>query len=211
MGFSTFFSEQARRPSGVFGRFVMSVIFDRGNAFLNGLVLEAMAVQNGDRVLEIGCGTGRLIGEMAKSNDRGYIEGVDFSDAMVAIADKRNQRNIAREVVGITRSDFDELDYESGRFDKVCSVNAVYFWSQPENTARRIARILVPGGIVALAFEDIMQLRKKKLSTEVFRLYTVEEVRELLTNAGFMSDIEVVTRKRGKSLYHCVVARTPHA
>lgn len=72
VGFSTFYSRQAKRPSGIFGRFVMPVIFDRGNAFLNGLVLEA-------------------------------------------IAEKRNQRHIAREVVRITRGNFDELEYESGK------------------------------------------------------------------------------------------------
>ena len=211
MGLAAFFSRQARRPSGVFGRYIMAVVFDKGNAFLNRLVLDAIAVQNGDRVLEIGCGTGRLIGEMANSIDRGYLEGVDFSDAMVAIAEKRNRRYIASELIKITKGDFDELEYESGCFDKACSVNTIYFWSQPEITARRIVHILVPGGVVALAFEDIQQLRKKKLSAEIFRLYTVEEVLELLTNAGFLGDIEVLTRKRGKLLYHCVVARKPYA
>lgn len=211
MGFTTFFSKQARRPSGFFARFAMSVIFDKGNAFLNGLVLDAMAVESGERVLELGCGTGRLICEMAKSIDRGYIEGVDFSDAMVAIAEKRNRRSIASGQVKITRGDFDELEYERGCFNKVCSVNTVYFWPRPESTARKIASVLAPGGAVALAFEDIVHLQKRRLSAEIFRLYAVEEVRELLSNAGFMSDIGVMTRKRGKLLYHCVVARTPYA
>ena len=211
MEFATFFSRQARRPSGLFGRFVMSVVFDRGNAFLNGFVLDAMAVQEDDRVLEIGCGTGRLIGEMAKSIDRGYIEGVDFSDAMVAIARRRNRDSIASGQVKITKGDFDELEYGCDRFDRVCSVNTVYFWPRPESTATRIADVLVPGGTIALAFEDIKQLRNRNLSAEVFRLYAVEEIRELLANAGFSSDIDVLTREKGKLLYHCVVAKTPRA
>ena len=211
MGFAAFFSRQARRPSGLFGRFVMSVVFDRGNAFLNDLVLDAMAMQEGDRVLEVGCGTGRLIREMTKTIDRGYIEGVDFSDEMVAIAKRRNRGFIASGRVKITRGDFDELEYECGCFDKVCSVNTVYFWSRPESTAKRIADVLVPGGSIALAFEDIKQLRERNLSAEVFRLYTVEEVRELLANTGFSSEIDVLPRKQGKSLFHCVVAKTPRA
>ena len=189
----------------------MSVIFDRGNAFLNGLVLEAMAVRETDRILEIGCGTGHLIGEMAKSVDRGHIEGVDFSDEMVAVAERRNRDAIASGRVKITRGDFDELEYTSDRFDKVCSVNTVYFWPKPESTARKIADILVPGGTIALAFEDITQLRTKNLSAEVFRLYAVDEVREILVKAGFSNDMEVLTRKRGKLVYHCVVAKTPRA
>ena len=38
MNFSSFFSEQARRPDGLFGRVVMSIVFDKGNAFLNDFV-----------------------------------------------------------------------------------------------------------------------------------------------------------------------------
>jgi SAM-dependent methyltransferase len=63
----------------------MSAVVDKGNAFLNRILLDAMVVQAGESVLEIGCGTGFRIGEMAKTLDREYIEGVDFSDAMVAI------------------------------------------------------------------------------------------------------------------------------
>lgn len=35
MSFSSFFTEQARKPKGLFGRVVMSVVFDIGNAKLN--------------------------------------------------------------------------------------------------------------------------------------------------------------------------------
>jgi hypothetical protein len=73
MGLEAFFSRQARKPSGLFGRFVMSAVFDWGNAFLNGVVLDAMAVREGDRDLEIGCGTVRLSVEMARNLARGYI------------------------------------------------------------------------------------------------------------------------------------------
>ncbi|MCP4545269.1 MAG: class I SAM-dependent methyltransferase [bacterium] len=211
MGFSTFFSKQARKPSGLFGRLIMSAIFDRGNAFLNGFMFEALAVQKDDRILEIGCGTGRMIGEMAKSAKRGYVEGIDFSDEMVAIARRKNCRSIANGQVQITEGDIDTHDYERGCFDKVCSVNTIYFWSRPEHTTGRIANVLVPGGMVVLAFEDIEQLRSRKLSAEVFRLYEVEEVRTLLIEAGFSGDIDIFTRKRGKLLFHCVVAKTPCA
>ena len=92
MSFSTYFSEQARKPSGPFGRIVMPVVFDRGNAFLNGLVNSLIAVQPNDRVLEIGCGTGKLVDIMAKNMDKGIISGIDFSSTMVKIAQKRNKK-----------------------------------------------------------------------------------------------------------------------
>lgn len=57
MNFSRFFSEQARKPNGLFGRIVMSIVFDQGNAFLNDFVEELMSVQNDDHIIEIGMGT----------------------------------------------------------------------------------------------------------------------------------------------------------
>jgi len=54
MNFSTFFTKQARKPTGLFGHFVMSIVFDKGNAFLNGFVNELMSIQSYDHVLEIG-------------------------------------------------------------------------------------------------------------------------------------------------------------
>jgi hypothetical protein len=43
MAFKTFFSQQARKPSGWFGRWIMSGIFDFGNARLNRLVYDILS------------------------------------------------------------------------------------------------------------------------------------------------------------------------
>ena len=94
MSFSTFFSAQARRPDGLFGRMIMSIVFDRGNAFLNDFVSELMSVQPNDRIIEIGFGTGNLIKKMAQHINKGFIEGVDLSSTMLSIAQKRNKNSI---------------------------------------------------------------------------------------------------------------------
>jgi hypothetical protein len=57
-----------------------------------------------------------------------------------------------------------------------------------------------------LAFEDIEQLKQRKLDQEVFHLYSKDEVQELLINAGFSKNVSIVTRKKGKLIFHCVVA-----
>ncbi|MDY6905131.1 MAG: class I SAM-dependent methyltransferase [Thermodesulfobacteriota bacterium] len=94
MNFSTFFSNQARKPAGLFGRFVASRIFEKGNAELNALVFETVSKIKHDHVLEIGFGTGKLIKEIADRMDDGIIEGVDFSKTMVGIARKKNRMHI---------------------------------------------------------------------------------------------------------------------
>ena len=206
MNFSTFFTEQARKPAGLFGRFVMSIIFDQGNAFLNGFVNELMSVQIDDRIIEIGFGTGKLIYKMAQKIETGLIEGIDFSNTMVSIAQKRNKRNIANGKVTIIEGNFDEIPYEKDKFTKACSINTLYIWPKPEHTVKKIVDILKPQGKLILGFEDVEQLKRRRLNKNVFHLYTKDEVQNLLINAGFSNTVSILSREKGKSVFHCVVA-----
>ena len=125
MNFSKFFSEQARKPSGFFGYLIMSAIFDLGNAYLNSLVSKQLSIQTDDHILDIGCGTGKLVYNLANQIKDGYVEGVDFSNSMVSIAQRRNKKNIKNGKVKILEGDFDQLSYENRFFNKVCSVNTI--------------------------------------------------------------------------------------
>ena len=89
MSFKTFFSEQARKPSGLFGQYIMPIIFDRGNAALNAFMGEVLALEEGNHVLEIGFGTGKFVNTMAKNIRIGCVEGIDLSKTMVAIAKRK--------------------------------------------------------------------------------------------------------------------------
>ena len=186
---------------------VMRVVFDQGNAFLNDIVNDLMSVQTDDRIIEIGSGTGKLISRMAPKIDQGLIEGIDFSRAMVSIARKRNKESIARGKVNIVEGNFDEVSYEKESFTKACSVNTLYFWPSPARTAKKLAEILKPDGKLVLAFEDIEQLKQRELNQDVFNLYTIGEVQDLLINAGFSNNVNIVSTKKKNSIFHCVVAK----
>ncbi|MGB5847757.1 MAG: methyltransferase domain-containing protein [Ignavibacteriaceae bacterium] len=184
----------------------MSTIFDKGNEDLNSFVYELMSVQPDDQILEIGYGTGKLIDKMVQQINSGCIVGVDFSDTMISIAKKKNRKNVDKGKVKLLGGNFDEMKFENEYFTKVCSVNTLYFWPNPEHTARKITNILKPKGKLVLAFEDIEQLEQRNLSSDIFHLYSKDAVQDLLIAAGFSSDIRVESKKRGDSVLHCVVA-----
>jgi ubiquinone/menaquinone biosynthesis C-methylase UbiE len=207
MNFSTFFSKQARKPEGLFGHIVMRLVFDHGNAFLNNFVSDLMSVKTDDRIIEIGSGTGKLIYKMAQNINTGRIEGVDFSSAMVSVARKKNKNSIAKGRVKITEGNFDNMPYKREKFSKACSVNTLYFWPSPVHTAKKISGILKPDGKLLLAFEDIEQLKQRNLNQDVFHLYSKDEVQDLLINAGFSNNVNIVSRKKDNLVFHCVVAK----
>jgi len=206
MNFRTFFSEQARKPTGLFGRLVMSGIFDLGNAAINDFMKELLSLQENDHVLEIGFGTGKLITEMAKLVDKGLIEGIDLSKEMVALAEKKNKQYIAKGKVIIRQGDFEETPYNENSFDKICSSNTIYFWPDPDKYIKKILGILKPGGRLILAFEDRQQLERKPLSKNVFHFYGQDEIKNLLNRNGFPGGINILSRDIKSQKYHCAVA-----
>ena len=206
MSFKTFFSEQARNPSGLFGRYVMPVIFDKGNATLNSLLEEKLSVKADDHILEIGFGTGKLIKNIARKLETGSIEGVDLSATMVEIAERKNARNIKEGKVIVRFGDFGEMDYQDHSFDKICSTNTIYFWTHPDKYIEKIHKLLKPGGFLALAFEDKDQLETKPLNRDIFRFYSLDEIDHLLGTNGFSGAIKKYTSEIKSDSYHCVIA-----
>ena len=182
-----FFSRQARKPSGWFGRTVAVRLFDKGNSGLNTLMLDMAAPMRGQCVLEIGFGCGTVIRALADAVADGRVEGIDFSDAMMRVAAKRNRRHITDGRVVLRHGDFDEAAFPAASFDTVCSANTIYFWRDVPATCMRIHRVLKPGGRVVLAFVDKSRMDGMPLDMEVFRSIGCATLRDHLAEAGFSS------------------------
>lgn len=204
MNFKDYLSKQAENPSGIFGRFVMAYLFDYGNASLNNLMKQAISFKENEHLLEIGFGTGRLVFELAHTVNIGFIEGIDISETMVSIAKKRNKTNIKNGKVVLKAGDFDEMPCELNRFDKIYTVNTIYFWPEPARSLKKIFEILKPQGMVLIAFEDETVILNKSLSQEIFRCYSTETIIDLIKEAGFYNTRLITTRVKD-IIYHCAV------
>jgi SAM-dependent methyltransferase len=205
-----FLSLQARKPTGLFGQYVMTSIFNSVNADLNSLVKEILNPEINDRILEIGFGSGKLIHEMAEIITEGIIEGVDFSDAMLNQASKVNRQYISSGAVKLQKGECSNLPYDNESFHKLCSVNTLYFLSEPDKCFLETFRVLKQGGEIVIGFRDDKQMNHLNLNRDIFNTYSLDEVVELLTNSGF-SNAQIV-KKDGKWLMsYCAVATKPTA
>ena len=96
----------------------------------------------GRRVLDVGCGTGRLATALA-DEARARVWGIDASGEMVAVA-----RETVPAGVGVRRGDAERLPFRDGWFDRVVISLVVHLLDRP-STLAEARRVVSNDGRVA--------------------------------------------------------------
>jgi len=112
------------------------------------LAAETVARYESPRVLDVGCGSGR-IGEFALEAGAGDYVGVDFSEPMIAMARSRLERYGER--VELSVADFLDAPLE-GPFEVVLAVGLFDYLPEPHRFTRKMFELCAPGGCVVGSF-----------------------------------------------------------
>ena len=106
------------------------------------LVVEFGQIDKNIQVLDLGCGPGVLTGALSKV--AGDIEGVDFADQMIAVA----QRSFPHLKFKVANGE--QLPYDESTFNVVVCNYTAHHFARPEMVFREILRVLKPGGSVVV-------------------------------------------------------------
>jgi SAM-dependent methyltransferase len=107
---------------------------------------DAAGIRSGDRVLDVGCGTGAVTREAARRAEaEGRVVGLDLNPRMLAVAER-----VAPEIEW-RQGDAGDLPFEDGVFDVVVSQFALMFFPDQIGALSGMWRVLAPGGRLAVA------------------------------------------------------------
>lgn len=116
--------------------------------------LEKLSAQAGEKILEIGYGTGHCLVSIAKAvGPTGRVVGVDISDGMLAIARERLQKEGLAERADLQLGDAANLDFlEAGSLDGVFMSFTLELFDNPEipRVLQECRRLLKTGGRIAV-------------------------------------------------------------
>jgi arsenite methyltransferase len=185
---SAFFYALARqlaRPSGWFGRAVMTPFLNYGNRSMIDAAVTALGPKTGERIVDVGFGGGYALQSIAPRVMPARATGVEVSDAMIDAARIR-----WREAIEVYRADAAAMPFPNGSFDGIISVNTIYFWSDPAAVLREFRRILQPGGRLVLGIGMKEVMRWSPVTWFGFRLYSANEIESMLDAAGFEASIQ---------------------
>jgi len=104
----------------------------------------------GERILDLGCGNGWATRLLARAAPGATAIGVDASPAMIERAEALHSFTIrARYEVAA----FEALPFDDAKFERVFSMEAIYYAADLEQALSEIARVLAPGGRVDLVLD----------------------------------------------------------
>jgi SAM-dependent methyltransferase len=127
--------------------------FDRAVAAYHGPFMAACRIARGERVLDIGCGTGQATRDAARAAGPGSALGVDLSARMIELA-RRLAAGQDIENVSFEQADAQIHPFGAGSFDAAISRTGTMFFADPGAAFTNIGRALGPGGrLVMLAWQ----------------------------------------------------------
>jgi demethylmenaquinone methyltransferase/2-methoxy-6-polyprenyl-1,4-benzoquinol methylase len=163
--------------------------------------LDVAGVEDGDRVLDVGCGTGFATAGLL---DRGAdVDALDQSPHQLAQALAKDAVSDARFVLG----DAEHLPYADGAFDVVWSSGSIEYWPRPVATLRELRRVTRDGGTVLVVgpkrpgnrvlgwlADRVMLFYTEDDATAMFEEAGWREIEHTVMGSEYVDDDAIVTR-----------------
>jgi arsenite methyltransferase len=197
----------ARQLSHLAGWFsgVIRFLMNRHNSSMNAFAVKLVEPVPSDRVLEIGFGGGLNLSALIRQAK--FVAGIDRSHDVVTWARRRFSGAVSERRAEFGTGSVEALPFRGAAFDKVCTVNTVYFWTSLDAGFAEIYRVLKAGGRAVIGFLPKQHMDRMGYPVDIFTTRESHDVVTALERAGF-TDIGV-ERPAPETPWNVIVATKP--
>jgi len=114
------------------------------------LFLDFAGVADGERILDVGCGTGSLTFLIPNRANVSTIEAIDYEEPFVEAVRRRN----TDPRITASQGDACALQFAENQFDRALSMLVLHFVPDPHRAVAEMLRVVRPGGVIAAAVWD---------------------------------------------------------
>ncbi|WP_298531949.1 class I SAM-dependent methyltransferase [uncultured Algibacter sp.] len=177
-------AKQLANPSGKLGINV-ALGMNTMNEFISRTTYELLKIKDNESVLEIGLGNGNFIKDILNYGSRISFTGIDISETMITEAKKNNSSLIETGHVDLFDADVEKIPVWDETFDKICTINTIYFWKNPVKALEEVYRVLNKNGILIVSFRPFIEGQTLNFTKYGFKEYRTEDFESLIQQTAF--------------------------
>jgi ubiquinone/menaquinone biosynthesis C-methylase UbiE len=154
--------------------------------------LARLELRGGERVLDVGCGTGELLRQIGVRHPDAKLAGIDPVAPMLAVARSKLPAEVDLRVGWA-----DGLPWPDASFDVVVSCNVFHYVTNPGPALAEMSRVLAPRGRILITdwCDDYLACRLCSLylrwtGAAFHKIYRAGECESLFRVAGYSTEIE---------------------
>ncbi len=175
---------QLRCPEGQHGVQIGENMNDT-NSNMTLQTLEALRLADAEHVLELGYGNGgHLVKLIGAANDLQYV-GVDISSTMQSEAQQLNATLMTQHAICFDCYDGSSLPYADHFFNKIFTVNTLYFWADPLAMLQELARVAKIDAVLAITFASKAFMQTLPFTQYGFTLYEPENLQDIVKDSSW--------------------------
>ena len=172
-------ASQLSCPSGNFGMKIADNMYNT-NSNLIERTIDELKLSEKYNVLEIGHGNACHLNYLfSKVNELEYY-GLEISELMKLEAERLNHKLVKNKKATFNLYDGRNIPFNSNKFDRIFTVNTIYFWKNPNKYLNEIYRVLKNDGRLIISIIKKESMQKLPFTKFDFKMYDVEEICNLL-------------------------------
>ena len=177
-------ASQLKLPTGEKG-IEMGNMMNETNINMTRHSIQNLNISNENKILELGHGNAGHIEFLFEQAENLKYYGLEMSELMFQEARQTNRNFVSQKQAFFSLYDGNTIPFEDGLFDKIFTVNTIYFWQKPEELLAEIYRVLKPNGNFCLTFAEEDFMKQLPFTQFEFELYSTEKAQELIKKSPF--------------------------
>lgn len=177
-------ASQLKHPKGEKG-IEMANMMNETNINMTRHSIQNLHIASGNTILELGHGNAGHLEFIFEQAENLKYYGLEMSELMFQEARQINRNYVSQKQAFFSIYDGNTIPFQEASFDKIFTVNTLYFWQEPEKLLLEIYRVLKPKGILCITFAEESFMKQLPFTQFEFELYSTEKANKLIEKTPF--------------------------